>query len=490
MKYKINIRKALLLSAVGIGLTFSSCTDDFEQLNTNPKSPKELAAEDTKYQLANVQYNYAFQYLQISRVDNPSNVLVQHLTQTTYVDVSQYNFASNAGDQFYTNWIRKANDLQSIISNAELNKESLSAGQYGYIKGIALAHFVFGMQNVTDHFGPIPYTNAFRAIDGTEFFSPSYDSQELVYDNLLSDINEAITLLTAANEEGVNMYESSDRIYGGSASSWLKFANSMKIRVAARMLDIKESAALTAIEEAAAAGAIASNADNADFPFGDDNYQPIADEHRNRTDYVVSETMIDRLIELSDPRLSAYASPNNAGDYVGGVNGTTNSADETSTVAANLKSDPSFPATFIQYAEVEFILAEVAARKGDAATAKAHYDKAIEASMNKWGITDAAAIADYIASEGVAWDGTGNYKEAIGEQKWLALYMQSHEAWAEYRRLDYPMLERAVGATVDVPVRIFYPSNESTANAVNYAEGVQMLNGADDSQTKLWWDVN
>ena len=116
--------------------------------------------------------------------------------------------------------------------------------------------------------------------------------------------------------------------------------------------------------------------------------------------------------------------------------------------------------------------------------------------MQWWGLTDADAINTYLGQADVAYStAPGDWKQKIGAQKWAALYMQGHEAWAEYRRLDAPALnacaDGALAGNGDVPSRFLYPLDEQTLNGPGYATGVTALGGdGDDLNNKLWWDVN
>ena len=111
--------------------------------------------------------------------------------------------------------------------------------------------------------------------------------------------------------------------------------------------------------------------------------------------------------------------------------------------------------------------------------------------MNFWGIADDAAIADYLAQDAVAY-GTaeGAWNEKIGRQKWVALYMQGYEGWAEYRRLDFGLLQPCADGALQgdgsVPARFEYPIDEQTLNNESWAGAP----GAGSWNDKLWWDVN
>ena len=109
--------------------------------------------------------------------------------------------------------------------------------------------------------------------------------------------------------------------------------------------------------------------------------------------------------------------------------------------------------------------------------------------MAEWDVTDDEAIAEYLASDLVAYD-PNNFKKKIGNQLWFALYTQPLESWANWRRLDYPVLEPAPNAFRgrDIPHRRGYPASESELNRTNY-EAAVARQGPDNLSTRMWWDV-
>jgi hypothetical protein len=152
--------------------------------------------------------------------------------------------------------------------------------------------------------------------------------------------------------------------------------------------------------------------------------------------------------------------------------------------------DPHAPAVIISYAEVLFDRAEAAARGFTNEDASDLYAQAIKASLNQYNISDAATVTDYLAQASVQYD-AANFKKSIGEQKWIALFGQGLEAFAEWRRLDYPQLQPAVAGVLDgkIPVRFIYPGTEQSLNGKNYKAAVANQ-GPDVLTTKLWFDVN
>lgn len=137
-----------------------------------------------------------------------------------------------------------------------------------------------------------------------------------------------------------------------------------------------------------------------------------------------------------------------------------------------------------------FDLSEAVSRGFITGDASDLYRQAILASLAQYGIIDATLTANYLAQASVQYN-AGNFKQSVGEQKWLALFGQGLEAFAEWRRLDYPKLAPAVAGVLggQMPVRFIYPGSEQSLNGANYTKAVQDQ-GADALTTKLWFDVN
>ena len=144
----------------------------------------------------------------------------------------------------------------------------------------------------------------------------------------------------------------------------------------------------------------------------------------------------------------------------------------------------------MSYAEVLFDQAEAAARGFTNNNAADLYSKAIKASLDQYGITDNTVLTTYLSQPAVQYN-AADFKKSIGEQKWIALFGQGLEAFAEWRRLDYPKLPPAVASVLGsglMPVRFIYPGTEQTLNGQNYKQAVSDQ-GADVLTTKLWFDM-
>jgi hypothetical protein len=321
---------------------------------------------------------------------------------------------------------------------------------------------------------------------------------------------------------------SEDLIYGGDMAAWARFANSLRLRIGMRMVSSAESQAKAIVEAAAAhsAGMIVSNDQNAVLRYlsASPNQQPLFENARTRNDHAPSRTLVNLLGSLNDPRLPIYAEPvaNDSlemGHYViyeGNVyRGAQNSVDPKDVpplttisrigfywrggtgAVADHPSSATTPTLLMTAAEVHFLLAEAALRGWNVpGTAQGHYEAGVRAALSQYdgamGVEIPTSRIDaYLAQNGVAWGTapTGNNLELIIKQKWLAIYTNGFEAYAEYRRTGYPT-EITVGpdaAYSFVPGRIPYPSSEQSLNSTNLA-AARSAQGNDGTYTgKVWW---
>jgi hypothetical protein len=215
-----------------------------------------------------------------------------------------------------------------------------------------------------------------------------------------------------------------------------------------------------------------------------------------RFDYAPSLTMTSMMNDLSDPRLPLYfslvdtsADASGKYAYLGLEYGLTAAAPYQSVSHwSDQMFEATFPAVLIDYVEVQFLLAEAAARGWTTPlTAQEHYENGITASIVWWG-GDAADAPAYIAQADVNYD-QARWKELIGTQKWLALFNRGNEGYATYRMFDWPVLPPPEDMTqADIPLRWPYPFNEKDLNLANYQAAATAI-GGDDVRTQLFWDV-
>jgi len=489
---KMNKQIFFLVGLIG-ALAFTGCQKDFEEINTNPNEPTSVSPG---FLLTNAQKSIMDRVYDSFWGSRRAMQTAQYWSSNQYSNESRYQYrettANGAWASFYAGPLQ---DLQTII---DLNSGDNAADYVGYGDNgnqIAVAKILqaWTFQHLTDAFGDIPMS---AALQGGEDKAPAYDSQADVYKGLLTLLDDAMASMTSGSGP------QGDQVYGGNMDQWMKFANSLKLRVAMRMADVNGSAAQSAAEAALGSGMIiAGNEDNALFNYlgGAPNNNPINEDAKTRNDFAASNTMVDLLGSLGDPRVGVYYAPAvSSGEYVGEVYGLdeanaalTPDDDVSQRGSAILAGD--LAGIYFDAAQTHFLAAEAAERGWTSIlSAEEHYNAAISLSMNYWGIADDAAIADYLAQEAVAY-GTaeGEWKERIGRQKWIALYMQGYEGWAEYRRLDFgvlvPCADGHLQGDGSVPNRFTYPLDEQTLNNASWSAAT---GGSDEITSKMWWDVN
>ncbi|ELR68608.1 hypothetical protein C900_00211 [Fulvivirga imtechensis AK7] len=417
----------------------------------------------------------------------------QYWSATRYTEASRYSVTQFDFTGIYSGPL---NNLQKVIDmNTDPETRVFAAESGSNANQIAVAKILkaYFFLHATDRWGDLPYSEALR---GAENLTPVYDPQSAIYSSIAEELDDVI------EEFDNGAAPKGDILYNGDISKWRKFANSLRLKMALRISKVAPDKAKTEFEAAVADGTFTSNNDNAIFNYlgngAFDNPWHIA--FLTRTDNAVSEPLVDMLLDLNDPRLQAYADPINPGQpdvYAGMPYGLGNGEaggygfEEVSLPNSSkvIGKDSSIP--ILTYAQVLFYLAEGAANGWNAGgTAEEYYNEAIKASMEQWGVFDQPSYDSYITQPAAAFDAS-NATQLIGEQKWIATYMQGYEAWAEWRRLGYPDLQpapAAVNNSGQIPRRQAYPASESQNNKANYDKAVARQ-GTDNLDTRVWWDV-
>ena len=341
---------------------------------------------------------------------------------------------------------------------------------------------------LTDRWGDIPYSEALK---GSADFSPAFDTQQSIYTDLFKELKEA----QAQFDGGKTVV--GDILLAGNATRWKKFANSLRLVMALRLSKIDPAKGKAEFVAAMADGPLTSNADNVKYTYlaEANNEHPLYNNYitGNRKDYAVSDVFVNYLLKTNDPRISAVADKNINLKYVGvpyGVFPAASKAQDVSLAATSMRLQNS-PANVLTYAQVLFSQAEAAKLGWISGDAKALYEAAVTASMQQWLGTAATAtvIADYLKQDAVKYsDATA--LEQIATQKWIALFYQGNEAWAEWRRTGFPVLKPAakpLNPSGQIPRRMAYVVTEGTLNKVNY-DKVVASQGPDTQDTRVWWD--
>ncbi len=464
-------------------LIATACTKNISRFNDETKRAANVPAGTL---FSNAVRNVADIVASASVNTNPFRFTVKHWAMAVYQDEAQYDFNTrNIPQTWWTTFYRDA--LIDLKESGRIISENTTLDPVVKENQLAIVDImqVFGFQVLVNTFGDIPYT---QALDPNNQF-PVYDDAKTVYVDLLRRLAEDIGKL---NPAAGAFTSSEDLIYKGSVAKWIKFANSLRLKMGMIIADVDEGAAKSNVE-AVDAGAMSSADDNAAFPYlgATPNTNPLYADIvlGGRGDYVAAEDLMNKLISMSDPRKPFFFGTNNAGNYQGGVVGKVNTFADMSKPGTNV-SDASAPFLFLDYVETEFYRAEAKARGYNVAgTVEEHYNNAIRASIIWWGGT-AAEATTYLARPDVAYaTAAGDWKAKIGFQKWIALYNRPFEGWIELRRLDQPQLTLPVGAISGFPNRYLYPNNEQQLNGENYRAAVGKFAGGEDKvEIKLFWD--
>lgn len=477
-----------------IALLLQGCEKDMEELaSQNPNSPESVQAE---WFLTNAQKELMDNMWDEWINARTGMFYAQYWSATAYTEESRYQIRESVNRTFWRSFYSSLKDLEEAKALAE--EES------GTQNKIAIANIMkaWAIHVMSDQYGGLPFKEAINP----EILAPDYDTQEAVYDELLAMLEAAVNSLDVAG----GSYGSGDLIYQGDPSDWKKFGNSLRLRVALRMADVNESKA-SAVFAAVAndpSNIMSSNMDNALFPYqtANPNNNPINENAKTRTDFAVSKTLVDYMDSLNDPRLPIYARPAvNGGEFVGLEYGLTNAQataipNNDVSLPGEAVEAPDAPGIYMLYSEVCFMMAEASARGWSVSGSGAQwYEEGIRSSMEFWGVDDQTAIDDYVAEQGF---NEGDWRDVIGTQKWLALYMQGLQAWYEFTRLDFKkvtgedLLMLPAAGSLDpeltgmFPQRMTYPDEEYTLNEDNVKSALAELGGSDSKASKLWWDTN
>lgn len=393
---------------------------------------------------------------------------------------------------------------------------------------VALLLQVEHMHRVTDRFGPIPYTKA-----GTSVTSIPYDSQKDVYNTFFLQLDTVVNNLNAyisAHNGDTTALSTNDLVYQGHFEKWLKFANSLRLRLAMRIVKADPATAQLQAEKALSApgGLMTTPADDAKFTQSGGRNNDIWLVAASYGDCRMNAALMTYMVGYNDPRLPKYATPATdpaVSGYTGIRIGIAIASKDDYVGYASPNTSATFTQTAPQYlmtaAEVWFLKAEAALRGwAGAGDAQTNYETGVNTSFAQWSVnaggylSDATSVqanytdpkntankADALSSITIKWDGgaTNERKlERIITQKWIAMFPDGQEAWADYRRTGYPLLFPVVvntsGGTISTQTqirRLAYPASEYTSNGAAVRSAVQsLLGGADNGGTRLWWDVN
>ena len=482
--------KRLLIITLSAVLLLSACTKNISDLNNDPKNPITVPAGSL---FINAQKNLSDALNNTANGTNPFRIFAQSWTENTYVSEARYVLSSSNAPQGWWNTLY-AGGTYSILNSLVDAKKAFPASvsdpavlRNDLIITDILEVYAYAL--LVNTYGNIPYTQAFH--DSLPF--PKYDDAKTVYYDLLTRLDTSIAGLNT----GAGSLGSYDQFYKGNVAQWVKFAATLKLKLALVIADVDPATAAKKVQEAVATGVFQSNSDNALIKYQaspTSNANPVyqALVASGRHDYSPANLIVNTLLAWNDPRLPLLYKQY-GGSYLGAIPGAGNGYVKFSQFSDQWLA-ATFPGDVLDYAETEFLLAEAVERGIPVGgTAASHYNNAVTASITYWGGA-AADAANYLAQPAVAYaTATGNWKQKIGYQKWIAYANRGWDAWTEIRRLGYPNIDVVnppVGANGSLPRRFYYPGNEHSSNSTNWAAAVQAVTGggADVVSVNLWWN--
>ena len=520
-------KKSTILKTV-FNLVFAtavwSCTDNFTNVNTNEKQITTNAiANDVLLQgkvFAQAQYGmmysdpYYFQYAQNWCAD----LYVQYFALTTPdSEADRYDFTDSwSGETWLSFYSDCAPHIKAVEDITAENNNEVGNAMARILKVLAYSR-------LTDHYGPIMYSQ----FGNGELVVP-FDTQESIYSDFFVQLDHAVSVLKA--HPGAEMFSADDRMFGGSADKWLKFANSLRLRMAIHIRYADQAKARKEAEKAIADGVITDSSEDVFIAVDNINRSPYA-TITAWGEFRMSAAMESVMKGYDDPRITAYFEEAVLGDsdgdglsYEGLLNGQSQSA--LTSPPNDDYSNLSLPYLPIEQggtngnyevmtaAEVYFLRAEGALQGWDMeGTPKEMYESGIRASLHAKSGVDDAFIDAYINSSNtpvpyeagasaltdipVAFSADPEIQlEQVMTQKWIAIYPNGWEAWVDLRRTGYPkMYERLFSDNPDVgPAdmmrRIKYPDLEADTNPVGLAGALQLpeMKDGNKNSTRVWWD--
>jgi hypothetical protein len=510
--------KIVFIAAISV-IIASGCTKNFEELNTDPNSVT-VNNYNPVYNLTRAQLEYTgnsdFSY-ETWRV----NIIYCGMMMQQLANASWY-----AGDKYIQNdaWVNAYFDVayrDQVKYVVDLMKITQGKAQLANLYQIARILKVMIFHRITDIYGEIPYTEAGLGYYD-RIFTPKYDQQNAIYDDLLKELDEAAQALDPSKDKP----GSGDLIYRNAPNTiqqWKKLAYSMMLRLGMRLTKADPAKAKTWVEKAYAAGLFTSNADNAYIIHDASGGRSTVNRNSNilagewnatgNGEVFLSKTFIDFFKNNSDPRLMWISKVKGTGDITpanqvglpngydqnGGATdvshapGWSGSLNNFSTIRADILLKLNGPTFLVTYAQDELLLAEAAKRGWNVgANAATHYANGITAAMQQLAQYDASAVVTSAAA--TAYLTANPYADSfdqINTQYWAACFLDWYETWANWRRSGSPALVpvnyvgNATGG--QIPRRMLYPASEASANGANYQQAISRQ-GANTFLTRIWWD--
>ena len=456
---------------VALFVTAISC-DDFLDVNTSPNEPANAPVELMFPSAAGSAAYVIGGWYQIL-----GGMWAQHWTQSVgasqYRNIDSYDLQTDFMDdwQFGELYTGSLKDLEQIRTVSKRD------GNWSYyLMATTVQAYVY--QVLVDLYDKVPFTEALKG--DQNILTPKFDDGDKIYDSLIVRLNDALSKNLSAPT--VQSPGKDDVIFNGDLDNWVKFANTLKLKIYLRQSEARPDVAEAGIESLfVSPNFLTSSATFSAFKDEEDNRNPVYETGVSRLggNISVSRTLHTFLLDTDDPRRdSIMAYPKNTPT----VHNTLVQGDYLAATPVNIdglskpKLYPLDSVYFISAAESYFLQAEAVARYGVSGDAEELYQAGISESFKKLGVaTDPAIIYGEGAPYEFPEDGTFSDKlEAIITQKWISFAnTQGLEAFFEHNRTGYPdIFTPAVNNVTNdkLPKRLFFPQSERSRNPANLPE--------------------
>lgn len=510
--------KKAILYILAVSL-LAGCTKNFDEINKDPGAMTQVGKREMPFMFAKAQSAGGFGAFQT--VENLlSDLYAQYFaTSVTSFQTDRYVMPPAYLNRFYAQiYAQTIPQLRAILDNAEAG-----SGETAF----ANIWWVFTFHRLTDEFGPVPYFDAGKPQEVI-----AYNPQDKIYDDFFKRLDAAVKDLKAL-PAGTTVFKGYELMYNGDVSKWIRFANTLRLRLALRISAVDPARAKTEAEAAVASGVMIDNSQNAALlkSLQGNDINKLS-QTAGWNEFSMSSTIASYLKGYADPRLSKYFQPSiatsefnslrnglpavllgkprntsaynsNIGTYWVVPNGTT--------FVPNLEA----PFHIMNSAEAYFLRAEGALNGWNmGGNAKDLYEQGITTSLRQWGVSEGEITAylnsnalpvapgdsqnsPAVATTPIKWDASeAMRREQIGTQKWLAIYPGGLEGWAEFRRTGFPKMYPVVQSqNTALPQGVFikrlpYPNSEEISNLDELTKGRALLGGTDNPATRVWWDTS
>ncbi|WP_131537936.1 SusD/RagB family nutrient-binding outer membrane lipoprotein [Pedobacter nototheniae] len=516
------INKIISYTLIGsLSTLFFSCKKNFNEVNTDPIGKSSVNANQL---LAPALVNILNANMVRNR--NFNNELMQVTVDISDAEgkVFRYDVRSTWADYTWNTWYPELTNLRDIYTIAN-KPESLNASY----KGISLITQAWVFQLLTDVYGDVPYFDANKGKEG--IYEPAFDKQKDIYLDLFTKLEEANKLLA----EGKTIISTSDPVYQGDISKWRRLGNSLYLRLLLRVATKAEvsTQVIAKIKEIADTNTanypiMENNSHTAKILWNGTNSSTAAFSspfmiNVRAVDFrtpAITDFFIGNLAIWADPRVNPAFGKNNVSRFgiapgPAGLIGVPSGYDSGTSIikqsyfysdaqnaGVTLQTDAN-TGIIMNCAEVDFILAEAAARGWINGTGETYYLKGIADAVNYWlpdrftSVTDPALIS-YVNAADITWNnnfpldnltpGTASKLQLIHLQKYYAMFLVDFQQWIEYRRTKHPFLPKGTGLANGgkMPARLNYPIVTQSTNPTSYKNAVASQ-GTDGINTLVWW---